>query len=74
MIDSSVSEPLELLHVDLYGPSTVAGLHHKKYIVVIVDDFNRFTWVFFLRLKSETPQILINFTKEIEPEIKLPVR
>lgn len=46
----------------------------KKYILVIVDDYTRFTRVFFLRLKSDTPQILINFIKEIELHIKLPVR
>lgn len=74
VIDSSISEPLELLHIDLYGPSTVASLHHKKCILVIVDEFTRFTWVFFLRLKFETPQVLINFIKEIELHIKLPVR
>lgn len=47
VIDSSISEPLELLHIDPYGPSTEASLHHKKYILVIVDDFTCFTWVFF---------------------------
>ena len=74
VIDSSIFDPLELLHIDLFSPSTVASLHHKKHILVIVDDFTRFTWVFFLRLKSETPQVLINFIKEIELQIKLPVR
>ena len=73
IIDSSISEPLELLHIDLYGTSTIASLHHKKYVLVIVDDFTRFTWVFFVRLKSETLQILINFIKEIKLQIKLPV-
>ena len=43
VIDSSISEPLELLHIDLYGPSTVASLHDKKYVLVIVDDFTHFT-------------------------------
>ena len=74
IMDSSISEPLELLHIDLCGPSTVASLHHKKYILVIVDDYTCFTWVFFLRLKSEIPQIFINFIKEIELQIKFPVR
>ena len=66
--------PLELLHIELCGPLTVESLHHKKYILVIVDDFTRFTWVFCLRLKSETASELINFIKGIDPLIKLPVR
>ena len=74
IIEKSISEPLELLHIDLCGPSTVESLHHKKYILVIVDDFTRFTWVFFLRLKSETASELINFIKGIEVLIKLQVR
>ena len=72
--DSSIVKPLELLHIDLFSRSTIATLHHKKYIMVIVDDFTRFSWVFFLRLKSDTPHIMINFIKEIELQIKLPVR
>ena len=43
--EKSISDPLELLHIDLCGPSTVQSLHHKKYILVIVDDFTRYTWV-----------------------------
>ena len=54
VIDSLISGPLELLHIDLHGPYTIASLHHKKYILVIVYDFTRFTWVFFLRHKYET--------------------
>ncbi|KAI3739575.1 hypothetical protein L2E82_29984 [Cichorium intybus] len=72
--DSSISHPLELLHIDLCGPSVVASLNHKKYILVIVDDFTRFTWVFFLRLKSDTFLELRNFIVSIELKVQLPVR
>ena len=74
IIEKSNSKPLELLHIDRCGPSIVESLHHKKYILVIVDDFTRFTWVFFLRLKSDTTSELINFIKGIKVLIKLPVR
>ena len=74
IIEKSISEPLGLLHIDLCGPSTVESLHHKKYILVIVYDFTRFTWVFFLRMKSKTTSELINFIKGIEVLIKLPIR
>ncbi|KAI3518357.1 hypothetical protein L1887_06990 [Cichorium endivia] len=72
--DSSITHPLELLHIDLCGPSTVASLNHKKYILVIVDDFTCFTWVFFLRLNSYTFLELRNFIVSIELKVKLPVR
>lgn len=55
IIDSSIYEPLQLLHIILCGPSKILGLHHKKYIVHVVDAYTHFTWIFILRLKSESP-------------------
>ncbi|GJR70302.1 putative ribonuclease H-like domain-containing protein [Tanacetum coccineum] len=39
---------------------------HKKYCLVVTDDYSRFSWVFFLRSKDETSEILKNFIKEVE--------
>ncbi|KAK4849470.1 hypothetical protein QYF36_025170 [Acer negundo] len=50
----STKEPLELLHMDLMGPMQTESLGGKRYIFVCVDDFFRFTWIYFLREKSET--------------------
>ncbi|TLX69477.1 DDE-type integrase/transposase/recombinase, partial [Labilibacter sediminis] len=72
--EHSVSEPLQLLHTDLCGPSSVPSLSGKKYILVLVDDYTKFTWVFFLRAKSETTAELINFIKYIEVRVGKPVR
>ncbi|GJV34537.1 retrovirus-related pol polyprotein from transposon TNT 1-94 [Tanacetum coccineum] len=47
-------EVLNTLHMDLCGPMRVQTINGKKYILVIVDDYSRFTWVKFLRLKDET--------------------
>nr|KAJ0210537.1 hypothetical protein LSAT_V11C400158600 [Lactuca sativa] len=71
--ESSVSEPLELLHIDLCGPAKTQTIQGKKNILVVVDGFSRFTWVFFLRLKSEAPEEMINFIKQIELKLKRPV-
>nr|GEW27833.1 integrase, catalytic region, zinc finger, CCHC-type, peptidase aspartic, catalytic [Tanacetum cinerariifolium] len=46
----------------------------KKYILVIVDDYSRFTWVKFLRSKDETPDFIIKFLKMIQVRLKVPVR
>jgi hypothetical protein len=40
--------PLELLHMDLFGPIAYISIGGSKYCLVIVDDYSRFTWVFFL--------------------------
>nr|GEW26248.1 hypothetical protein [Tanacetum cinerariifolium] len=46
----------------------------KKYILVIVDDYSRFTWVKFLRSKDEAPDFIIKFLKMIQVKLKVPVR
>ena len=45
---STTSRPLELLHLDLMGPTRIESLGGKRYIMVVVDDFNRYTWVILL--------------------------
>ncbi|GJV03320.1 retrovirus-related pol polyprotein from transposon TNT 1-94 [Tanacetum coccineum] len=52
-------EKLYLLHMDLCGPMRVASVNGKKYILVIVDDYSRFTWVKCLRSKDEAPDFII---------------
>ncbi|GJZ58742.1 retrovirus-related pol polyprotein from transposon TNT 1-94 [Tanacetum coccineum] len=59
-------EVLHTLHMDLCGPMRVQSINGKKYILVIVDDYSRFTWVKFLRSKDETPEFVINFLKQIQ--------
>ncbi|KAI3784122.1 hypothetical protein L1987_43215 [Smallanthus sonchifolius] len=58
--------PLFLLHMDLFGPVRVKSIAKKSYCLVITDDFSRFSWVFFLASKDETPETIIKFIKRIE--------
>ncbi|GJZ66203.1 putative ribonuclease H-like domain-containing protein [Tanacetum coccineum] len=61
-----ITKPLFMLHMNLFGPTFVSSLMHKKYCLVVTDDYSRFTWVFFLTTKDETSEILKNSIKEIE--------
>ncbi|GJS28036.1 putative ribonuclease H-like domain-containing protein [Tanacetum coccineum] len=63
---NSVSLPLHLLHMDLFGPTFVKSLINKMYCLVVTDDYSRFTWVFFLATKDETSCILKSFITGIE--------
>ena len=45
---------VKLLHMDLMGPMQVESLGGKRYVFVCVDDYLRFSWVSFLREKSDT--------------------
>ncbi|GKA62819.1 retrovirus-related pol polyprotein from transposon TNT 1-94, partial [Tanacetum coccineum] len=62
-------EVLYTLYMDLCGPIRVQTINGKKYILVIVDDYSRFTWVKFLRSKDETPEFVINFMKQIQNDV-----
>ncbi|GKA44252.1 retrovirus-related pol polyprotein from transposon TNT 1-94 [Tanacetum coccineum] len=66
-------EKLYLLHMDLCGSMRVESINRKKYILVIVDDYSRFTWVRFLRSKDEAPDAIIKCTKNIQVHLNATV-
>nr|GFB37364.1 retrovirus-related Pol polyprotein from transposon TNT 1-94 [Tanacetum cinerariifolium] len=64
---------LHLLHMDLCGPMRIASINGKRYILVIVDDYSRYTWVHFLRSKDEALAVIITFLKKITVLLQSPV-
>nr|GEU80045.1 hypothetical protein [Tanacetum cinerariifolium] len=73
-IVSLISQPLQMLHMDLFGPTFVKSLMKKMYCLVVTNDFSRFSWVFFLATKDETSKILKTFITGIENLIDLRVK
>ncbi|GJT61567.1 putative ribonuclease H-like domain-containing protein [Tanacetum coccineum] len=71
---SSISQPLQMLHMNLFGPTSVRSINHKTYCLVVTDDFSRFSWVFFLATKDETSGILKTFITGIENQINHKVK
>ncbi|GJV70758.1 putative ribonuclease H-like domain-containing protein [Tanacetum coccineum] len=70
----TISQPLQMLHMDLFGPTSVRIINHKTYCLVVTDDFSRFSWVFFLATKDETSGILQTFITGIENQINHTVK
>ena len=66
----STSKAFELMHMDLFGPTTYTSIGGNKYGFVIVDNFTRYTWVFFLVDKSDVFAIFKSFVKGIHNEIE----
>ncbi|GJW67825.1 integrase, catalytic region, zinc finger, CCHC-type containing protein [Tanacetum coccineum] len=64
---------LHLLHMDLCGPMRIASINGKRYVLVIVDDYSRYTWVVFLRSKDEAPDEIKTFFKKITILLQAPV-
>nr|GFC96219.1 integrase, catalytic region, zinc finger, CCHC-type, peptidase aspartic, catalytic [Tanacetum cinerariifolium] len=67
-------EVLYTLHMELCGPMRVQTINGKKYILVIVDDYSRFTWVKISRSKDETPNVVIKFITHIQVGLNKSVR
>ncbi|KAL8124524.1 hypothetical protein AgCh_012243 [Apium graveolens] len=63
---SLILEPYHLLYVDLFGPVNVMSIAKKKYALVIVDEFTRYTWVYFLHTKDGSLSILLDHVRELE--------
>nr|GEY55777.1 retrovirus-related Pol polyprotein from transposon TNT 1-94 [Tanacetum cinerariifolium] len=70
---SNSKQRLLLLHMDLCGPMRVTSINGKWYVLVIVDDYSRYTSVYFLRTKDETPEVIKNFLKKIYVRLQAPV-
>jgi hypothetical protein len=69
----SSSRPLKLLNMDLFRPITYISIGGNKYGLLIVDDFSRFTWVFFLQDKSEAKGVVKKFIRRVQNEFELKV-
>nr|GEV12414.1 retrotransposon protein, putative, unclassified [Tanacetum cinerariifolium] len=64
---------LHLLPMDLCEPMRIASINGKRYVLVIVDDYSRYTWVHFLRSKDEAPEVIITFLKRITVLLQYPI-
>ncbi|XP_031256998.1 uncharacterized protein LOC116114998 [Pistacia vera] len=63
---SQSAKPLDLIYLDLWGPSPVSSPERFKYYIQFLDDHSRFTWIFPLKNKSETYSIFTQFHKLVE--------
>nr|GEZ78897.1 putative ribonuclease H-like domain-containing protein [Tanacetum cinerariifolium] len=70
----TISKPLQLLHMDLFGPTSIRSIDRKHYSLVVTDDFSRFCWAFFLGTKDETFYILKDFIALIENQLNKKVK
>ncbi|GKC68948.1 retrovirus-related pol polyprotein from transposon TNT 1-94, partial [Tanacetum coccineum] len=67
------NKTLYLLHMDLCGTMRVESTNGKRYVLVVVDDFSRYTWVFFLHSKDEASKVIISFIKktQVNPQLQV---
>nr|GEV08445.1 hypothetical protein [Tanacetum cinerariifolium] len=68
------NQPLYLLHMDLCGLMRVESINGKRYVLVVVDDYSRYTWVFFLHSKEEVLDVINSFIKKTQVNLQLQVQ
>nr|GFB63498.1 hypothetical protein [Tanacetum cinerariifolium] len=68
------NKPLYLLHMDLCRPMRVQSINGKRYVLVVVNDYSRYTWVFFLYSKDKASELIISFIKKTQVNLQLQVQ
>nr|GEU66399.1 retrovirus-related Pol polyprotein from transposon TNT 1-94 [Tanacetum cinerariifolium] len=71
---SSIKKCLHLLHKYLFGPVTPRSISHEKYTFVIVDEYSMYTWVYFLKKKSQAPKTIMSFIKRVQNQNDIKVK
>ena len=70
----TMRRPLELLHMDHFGPNSYKSLGGNSFGLVIVDDFSRFTWVLFLDEKSQVQKIFKHFARKAQNKFEVKIK
>jgi hypothetical protein len=70
----TTTRPLKMLHMNLFGPISYISIGGNKYGLVIIDDYSRFTWVFFLQDIGETQEVLKKFLKKAQNDFDVKVK
>jgi transposase InsO family protein len=70
----TTTQPLELIHIDLFGLVAYLSIESNKYGLVIVDNYFRFTWVFFLFDKCQVRDKVNTFVRRAQKEFSLPIK
>ncbi|KAK8956512.1 hypothetical protein KSP39_PZI000036 [Platanthera zijinensis] len=68
------SSPLQVIHGDLWGPSTTMSNGNSKYYFLLVDDYSRFMWIYFLQTKDEAFTIFKQFKTYVENMLDMSIK
>ncbi|GKC75670.1 retrovirus-related pol polyprotein from transposon TNT 1-94, partial [Tanacetum coccineum] len=69
-----IKKCLHLLHIDLFGLVNPISINHEKYTLVIVDEYSSYTWVYFLRKKSQAVDMIMSFIRMVENQNDIKVK
>ena len=65
---SMFTDIFDLIHSDVWGPSSVSSIGGSRYFVVFVDDYSCYNWIFHMKHRSKLLQVYSNFAKMVETQ------
>jgi transposase InsO family protein len=68
------TQPLELVHSDVWGPAPVSSSNGNKYYLLFVDDFSRYSWLFLLKHKSDVLATFKHFKASVETQLSAQIK
>ena len=66
--ESISTDIFDLIHSDVWGPSSISSIGGSWYFVVFVDDYSSYSWIFNMKHHSELLQVYSNFAKMVETQ------
>jgi len=64
----------DLIHVEIWGPYSIASIHGHKYFLTIVDDYSRYAWIFLLKQKSKVVKVLEHFVIFVQTQFETTIK
>ena len=66
--ESISTDIFNLIHSDVWGPSSISSIGGSRYFIIFVDDYSRYSWIFNMKRRSELLQVYSNFAKMVETQ------